>query len=73
MIIQNARVLVIGASGFIGGFVVAELLKHQVKEVIIYDNFTRGKMSNIEESLKDDRCSIFPFGASRACRCFPLP
>ena len=62
MIIQNARVLVIGASGFIGGFVVAELLKHQVKEVIIYDNFTRGKMSNIEESLKDDRCSIFPFG-----------
>lgn len=60
--LENARVLVIGAAGFIGGFVITELLKEPVKEVIIYDNFTRGKMDNIEESLKDPRCTIFPFG-----------
>ena len=60
--LENARVLVIGAAGFIGGFVVSELLKEPVKEVIIYDNFTRGKMENIEDSLKDPRCSIFPYG-----------
>jgi len=60
--LENARVLVIGAAGFIGGFVVSELLKEPVKEVIIYDNFTRGKMENLEESLKDERCSIFPYG-----------
>jgi len=42
--------------------VVKELLKEPVKEVIIYDNFTRGKMANLEESLKDERCSIFPYG-----------
>lgn len=60
--LENTRVLVIGAAGFIGGFVVSELLKESVKEVIIYDNFTRGKMENIEESLKDERCSIFPYG-----------
>ena len=60
--LENARVLVIGAAGFIGGFVVAELLKKSVKEVIIYDNFTRGKLENLEESLKDERCSIFPYG-----------
>ena len=35
--LENARVLVIGAAGFIGGFVVSELLKEPVKEVIIYD------------------------------------
>ena len=52
----------IGGSGFIGGFVVAELLKHPVKEVIIYDNFTRGKYENISESLKDDRCNVFTLG-----------
>ena len=34
--LENARVLVIGAAGFIGGFVVSELLKEPVKEVIIY-------------------------------------
>jgi len=60
--LENARVLVIGAAGFIGGFVVSELLKEPVKKVIIYDNFTRGKMENLEESLKDERCSIFPYG-----------
>lgn len=60
--LKDARVLVIGGAGFIGGFVVAELLKEDVKEVIIYDNFVRGKLTNIEESLMDKRCSIFPFG-----------
>jgi UDP-glucose 4-epimerase len=60
--LDGSKVLVIGAAGFIGGFVVSELLKENVKEVIIYDNFTRGKMENLEESLKDDRCSIFPYG-----------
>ena len=60
--LKNAKVLVIGGAGFIGGFVVSELLKEPVKEVVIYDNFSRGKMDNIENSLKDPRCSIYPFG-----------
>ena len=51
--LQDSRVLVIGAAGFIGGFVVSELLKEPVKEVIIYDNFTRGKLDNIRESLRE--------------------
>lgn len=62
MKLDNAKVLVIGGAGFIGGFVVSELLKHNVKEVVIYDNFARGKSDNIVESLKDDRCSIYPYG-----------
>jgi len=60
--LENSKVLVIGASGFIGGFVVKEILKEPVKEVILYDNFTRGKMDNIAQSLKDERCYIFPYG-----------
>jgi len=60
--LNNAKILVIGGAGFIGSFIVKELLKEPVKEVIIYDNFTRGKMRNIEESLKDERCYIYPFG-----------
>ncbi|QTN40001.1 NAD-dependent epimerase/dehydratase family protein [Cryomorphaceae bacterium] len=62
MKLQDARVLVIGGAGFIGGFVVKELLKYPVKEVIIYDNFARGKMENIASSLADDRCRIYEFG-----------
>lgn len=60
--IDNTKVLVIGGAGFIGSHLVAELLKHDVKEVIIYDNFARGKMTNIEKSLEDDRCYIYPYG-----------
>jgi UDP-glucose 4-epimerase len=62
MNLKDSKILVIGGAGFIGGFVVAELLKHPVKEVVIYDNFARGKMDNIRESLLDARCSIFPLG-----------
>ncbi|MEZ5017533.1 MAG: SDR family NAD(P)-dependent oxidoreductase [Flavipsychrobacter sp.] len=62
MELKDSRVLVIGGAGFIGGFVVREILKHDVKEVIIYDNFTRGKQENIEDCLKDERCTVYPFG-----------
>jgi UDP-glucose 4-epimerase len=62
MKLKDSKVLVIGGAGFIGGFVVAELLKHPVKEVVIYDNFARGKHANIEDSLKDERCSVFLLG-----------
>ncbi|PIR12113.1 MAG: NAD-dependent dehydratase [Gammaproteobacteria bacterium CG11_big_fil_rev_8_21_14_0_20_46_22] len=60
--LSNAKVLVIGGAGFIGAFVVRELLKHGVKEVIVVDNFARGKRENLVDSLEDSRCSIFPYG-----------
>ncbi len=62
MEIKDSKILVIGGAGFIGSFVVTELLKHPVKEVVIYDNFARGNKEYLEEQLKDERCSIFPFG-----------
>ncbi|MBU1760237.1 MAG: NAD-dependent epimerase/dehydratase family protein, partial [Bacteroidetes bacterium] len=62
MNIEKSKVLVIGGAGFIGSFVVSELLKENVAEVIIYDNFARGKKDYLIESLKDPRCKIFPIG-----------
>jgi UDP-glucose 4-epimerase len=60
--LENKKVLVIGAAGFIGSHLLKELLKEPLKELIIYDNFVRGKESNIADSLEDDRCSIYPYG-----------
>ena len=62
MELRNTKILVIGGAGFIGSHVVAELLKTDVAAVSIYDNFTRGKYSNIDSYLIDSRCSIYPNG-----------
>lgn len=59
---KNKKYLVIGGAGLIGSHVVDELLKEDVKEVIIYDNFTRGREDNIRDALKDPRCKVFEIG-----------
>ncbi len=62
MKLDNSKVLVIGGAGFIGSFVVAELLKENISEVVVYDNFARGKKEYLKDSLQDSRCRLFPIG-----------
>lgn len=62
MNLKNSKILVIGGAGFIGSFVVSELLKEEVAEVVVYDNFARGRHAYLENQLKDSRCSIYPIG-----------
>jgi len=62
MEVKDSKCLVIGGAGFIGSFVVTELLKEEVAEVIVYDNFARGKKEYLDDALKDSRCKIYPAG-----------
>jgi UDP-glucose 4-epimerase len=62
MELKGSSVLVVGGAGFIGSFVVAELLKSDVAEVVVFDNFARGRLSNIADSLRDARCRLYPNG-----------
>ena len=52
----------LGVLALSSSFVVAGVLKHPVNKVVVYDNFARGNQSYLTEQLKDERCSIFPFG-----------
>ena len=62
MQVAGARVVVIGGAGFIGSHVVEELLASGAGEVVVYDNLTRGKVSNLSTALRDPRCTVFPDG-----------
>ncbi|PIU41066.1 MAG: NAD-dependent dehydratase [Candidatus Omnitrophica bacterium CG07_land_8_20_14_0_80_42_15] len=62
MDIRGKRFLVIGGAGLIGSHTVDELLKTDIKELAIYDNFCRGTEDNLREALKDQRCKIFSVG-----------
>lgn len=62
MDIKGKRLLLIGGAGLIGSHTVDELLKEDVEEIRIYDNFTRGKEENLADALKDPRVNIFPLG-----------
>lgn len=60
--LTNAKVMVIGGAGFIGSHVVTELLKEPVAQVLVYDNFARGKMDYLKDQLNDPRCTVYPNG-----------
>jgi UDP-glucose 4-epimerase len=63
--IAGKNIVVIGGAGFIGSHVVEELLNTDVGRVTIYDNFARGKQSNIAAHLSDARCTVFPDGGDK--------
>jgi len=62
MNIKGKRLLLVGGAGLIGSHTADELLKEDVKELIIYDNFCRGSEENLKEALRDPRCKIFHAG-----------
>lgn len=62
--LTDRSVLVIGGAGFIGSHVVDLLLEKPVSEVIVYDDFSRGKEANLGDALDDERLRIFTDGGN---------
>jgi len=62
MDIRGKRLVLIGGAGLIGSHTADALLNEDVKEVVIYDNFVRGRIENLAEALRDPRVKIFDIG-----------
>jgi UDP-glucose 4-epimerase len=62
MDIRGKKLLVIGGAGLIGSHTVDELIKEDVAEIRIYDNFVRGTHENLAGALRDPRVKIFEVG-----------
>jgi UDP-glucose 4-epimerase len=64
MSLRGQRVLVIGGAGFIGSHVVEQLLQEDVAQVVVYDDFSRGRHDNLASALADPRTAVFELGGN---------
>jgi UDP-glucose 4-epimerase len=62
MDIRGKKLLVIGGAGLIGSHTVDALLREDVGEVIVYDNFVRGRMENLADARHDPRFKVYDIG-----------
>lgn len=62
MELNGKKLVVIGGAGLIGSHTVDRLVREDVKEVLIYDNFVRGRMENLAPALKDPRVKVYDVG-----------
>ena len=53
--IKDSTIFVSGGAGFIGSYVIEELLTHQPKKIIILDNLIRGSFENMQGFINDPR------------------
>ena len=62
MNLHGSKLVVIGGGGLIGSHAVEALLAEDVAEVIVFDNFVRGRRENLAVALQDPRVRIFDVG-----------
>ena len=53
--ISNAVIFITGGAGFIGSYVVEELLTHAPRKIIILDNLVRGSLYNMKNFITEPR------------------
>lgn len=59
---NGKKLLVIGGGGLIGSHTVDKLLQQNVAEIIVYDNFARGRHENLADAMRDPRVRIYDVG-----------
>jgi len=62
MNLKGKKIVLVGGAGLIGSHTVDQLVREDVKEILIYDNMVRGSAENLRDALKDPRVKIHDVG-----------
>lgn len=62
MNLSGKKLVLVGGAGLIGSHTADHLIKEDIGELIIYDNFVRGRSENLAEAMKDPRVKIYDIG-----------
>lgn len=60
--LNGKKLVVIGGAGLIGSHTVDQLVRHDVGEIVVYDNFVRGTRENLSSAFRDPRVKVFEAG-----------
>jgi UDP-glucose 4-epimerase len=56
--LAGAKILITGGAGFIGSHTTDQLLKEEVREIVIIDDFIRGSRDNVAEAIKSGKIKL---------------
>jgi UDP-glucose 4-epimerase len=62
MDIRGKKFVVVGGAGLIGSTTIDALIKEDVGDIVIFDNFVRGTHENLANALRDPRVKVFEAG-----------
>ncbi|MCA9405664.1 MAG: NAD-dependent epimerase/dehydratase family protein [Candidatus Omnitrophica bacterium] len=55
---KGSKILITGGAGFVGSFVIEQLLDEGAERIVVIDNLVRGSRKNIDASLKTGRVEL---------------
>lgn len=58
MTLDGARVMLIGGAGLVGSHIVDQLIAEPVTEIVVFDNFVRGRRANLIEAQQSPKVRI---------------
>ncbi|MDY6864184.1 MAG: NAD-dependent epimerase/dehydratase family protein [Thermodesulfobacteriota bacterium] len=58
MDLEDKKVVAIGGAGLIGSHLVDLLVLEEISEIVVFDNFYRGSMENLQSAVKDSRVKV---------------
>lgn len=56
--LKNKKIIITGGAGFVGSYILEQLLNEDVGEIVIIDNLIRGSRKNIEDSLRSNKVRL---------------